>query len=139
MAKVLDSWALMAWVKDEEPAASQVEDLLDAGEARQVDLLMSMINVGEVYYLLRKQRGPPRAEKFWDDIQTLPVRIVGAPNDLILEAARFKSQYPISYADAFAVATAVRERATLVTGDLDFKALSEANVVEIEWLGRRVT
>ena len=139
MAKVLDSWALMAWVKDEEPAASQVEDLLDAGEARQVDLLMSMINVGEVYYLLRKQRGLPRSEKFWDDIQTLPVRIVGAPNDLILEAARFKSQFPISYADAFAVATAVRERATLVTGDPDFKALSEANVVEIEWLGRRVT
>ena len=125
----------MAWVKNEEPAASRVQALVDKAEAKQLDLIMSMVNVGEVYYLLARLRGHGYAERFCDDLRTGPVRVVGAPNDLILEAAQWKSRYPISYADAFAAATARRERAALVSGDPDFKVLSEAGIVELEWIG----
>ena len=133
--KVLDAWAVMAWVSGEQPARRRVQALMDSAETRQIDVCMSMVNAGEVYYRLARQHGQQYARSFWDDFQTGPTRIVDAPNWLILEAAQWKSQYPISYADAFAVATARRERASLVTGDPDFKPLAEAGVVELEWIG----
>jgi predicted nucleic acid-binding protein len=43
-----------------------------------------------------------------------------------------KARFPLSYADAFALATAVRFRARLVTGDPEFEAAED--LVEVEWL-----
>ncbi len=48
------------------------------------------------------------------------------------EASKIKARYPISYADCFAVATALRENATIVTGDPEFKTVQK--LVEIDWL-----
>lgn len=40
------------------------------------------------------------------------------PNrETVLNAARIKAKYPLSYADAFAAATAVQHKAPLWTGD----------------------
>lgn len=52
--------------------------------------------------------------------------------DDVLEAARIKALHPLSYADAFAVATAARFGATVVTGDREFEAVE--GIVPIEWL-----
>ena len=38
----------------------------------------------------------------------------------ILEAAKIKAKHPISYADCCAVATAMKEDASIVTGDPEF-------------------
>ena len=133
--KVLDAWAVMAWISGEQPARAKMQALLEEAERGQVDLSMSMVNAGEVYYRLARQRGRDCAQSFWDDFQTGPTRIVDAPNWLILEAAQWKSRYPISYADAFAVATARREQAALVSGDPDFQALAASGIVELEWIG----
>ena len=136
MVKVLGSWAVMAWIRADDPARLKVRALIDAAGRGEVELVMNMVNVGEVYYLLAKERDRPQAETFLSDFQTMPVGIVGAPNDLILEAARWKSRYPISYGDAFALATAIRRQGALVTGDPDFKPIREAGVVELDWIGR---
>lgn len=53
--------------------------------------------------------------------------------DEVLEAAPIKARHAIAYADAFAVATARRLDAVLVTGDPEFAAVS--GLVEIEWIG----
>jgi ribonuclease VapC len=50
----------------------------------------------------------------------------------VLEAARTKARFPIAYADALAVATAIRMNAALVTGDPEFQAVS--HLIEIDWL-----
>jgi predicted nucleic acid-binding protein len=50
----------------------------------------------------------------------------------VLEAARVKAQFPLSYADAFAISTALRSQAMVVTGDPEFRAV--AHLVEILWL-----
>jgi ribonuclease VapC len=50
----------------------------------------------------------------------------------VIDAAKIKAQYPISYADCFAVATAIREKAVVITGDPDFKHVEK--IVEIDWL-----
>ena len=135
-AKVLDAWAVLAWIYGEEPAVAEVTVLLERAAAGAITLSMSMVNIGEVYYRLAKRSGRERATAFWEDFQTTPVRILPVPNSLILEAAHWKSRYPISYADAFAVATAIREQAVLVSGDPDFRALADAGDVQLEWIGR---
>lgn len=50
----------------------------------------------------------------------------------MLAAAHIKAQYPIAYADAFAVAAARSRNATVLTGDPEFEAVGEA--VAIDWI-----
>jgi len=49
-----------------------------------------------------------------------------------IEAAKIKSRYAVSFADCFAAATAIREKAEIVTGDPEFKKLEEQ--VDIVWI-----
>jgi hypothetical protein len=51
---VHDSWPIMEWILGKEPAASAVEKLLEDAESSTIRLLMSAINVGEVYLLPQK-------------------------------------------------------------------------------------
>jgi predicted nucleic acid-binding protein len=77
---------------------------------------MSWINLGEVAYIVERVAG---AEKSRRSIQELRRRLsLDLPSERrVLEAARIKAHYPMAYADAFAVATAVAHQATLLTGD----------------------
>lgn len=50
-----------------------------------------------------------------------------------MAAAEIKARFPLAYADAFAVATAIRHNARIVTGDPEFAQVSD--MVEIVWLG----
>ena len=50
-------------------------------------------------------------------------------------AATFKARYPISYADGFAVATAVVRGEPLVTGDSELREMaSTEKVLKLEWI-----
>ena len=53
--KVLDAWALMGWLQNEEPVSSLVDHMLDQSTTGEIDLVVSWINLGEVYYLLSKR------------------------------------------------------------------------------------
>jgi len=131
-ARLLDSFALLAYLKKEKDY-QKVKDILASHQTGEEDLLMNEINVGEVYYILARERSLDAAEYFLHDIlQALDVKTI--PNSLpdVIEAARIKAQFPIPYADAFAVATAARYGATLVTGDLDFKKVE--HLIDIDWL-----
>ena len=50
----------------------------------------------------------------------------------VIHAAKIKARYPMSYADCFAVATAIKEKAAIITGDPDFKHIEK--IVSVEWL-----
>ncbi|MBI2321509.1 MAG: PIN domain-containing protein [Chloroflexi bacterium] len=132
---VLDAWALVAFVESEEPAASRVKALLAAAEAGAAELRASVINLGEVYYRIGRKHGARLADETLAELRDLAMEIVSAHDDLVFAAAQLKMRHSISYADAFAAATAVAQRAILVTGDRDFTALADR--VQIEWLARR--
>ena len=93
---------------------------------------MNEINIGEVYYSRAKTKSVEQAEAFLEVLPTLPIRPVSNTFEHILAAARLKAAYPISYADSFAAATAQREKATLVTGDREFRAVE--HLVPILWI-----
>lgn len=110
----------------------KVKALLRAARASGETLLMNEINIGEVYYIAAKDRSMERAEEFLRRLETLPIQPVSNSFADVLEAARMKARFPISYADAFAVATAIRTNAVIVTGDPEFRTVSR--LVEIDWL-----
>ena len=111
MTVVLDSWAVLRYLENTEPAATLVADLLD-GERP----LMSWINLGEVHYILRRAHGEDDATETVRDLRdVIDARL---PDErLVLDAARLKADHPMAYADAFGAALAVAEDATLWTGD----------------------
>ncbi len=126
---LIDSFALLAYLK-QESNYQKVENLLSA---KDTPLLMNDINIGETFYILARERGLDKAEYFINAIlPNLPITKIGNTLTEVIEAAKVKAQYPISYADCFVVATAIRERAVIVTGDPDFKQVEK--VVTIDWL-----
>lgn len=128
---VLDSYAVLAFLGGE-AGSEKVATLLKAAEASGRRLLLNEINVGEVYYVIARNRSEGAAEDFLARLETLPIELV--PNSLadIVVAARIKAAYPLAYADAFAAATALRFDATVVTGDREFRAIE--HLVPIDWL-----
>ena len=131
--KVLDSWALMALFYDE-PAAGEVERLLQKASAGTHECLMSVVNWGEIYYSVMRGVSAEMAETKAKEIAAMPIELIPVADDLQLvrQAAIFKATQRISYADAFAAALAKLRRAELVTGDREFKVL--AKQIRISWL-----
>ena len=131
--KILDSWALIAFFEDE-PAADEVEKLLQQAADEKHRLLMSVVNWGEVYYSTMRAVSREAAEQKAQEIAALPIDIIGVSEDLALarQAAMFKATHPMSYADCFAAALAQQKNADLVTGDPEFKAVEKE--IKIHWL-----
>ena len=126
---LIDSYALLAYLKQENNYR-KVENLLSSKETQP---LMNDINIGETFYILARERGLEKAEYFINAIlPNLPIIKIGNIFAEVMQAAKIKAQYPISYADCFAVATAIREKAVIITGDPDFKHVEK--IVEIDWL-----
>jgi ribonuclease VapC len=132
-AKVLDSWALVAFFEDE-PAANAVEELLYQAAQGKHKLYLSVVNWGEIYYSTMRKVSQAEAEVRALEISSLPIEIVGVGDDLKLarQASIFKAAHRISYADAFAAALAKEKKAELVTGDPEFKLLEKE--LKISWL-----
>jgi predicted nucleic acid-binding protein len=129
---VLDSWALLAWLRDE-PAAGRVNTILQEAEVGKVYLYMSWINAGEVYYMLARKHSPQAADEFLARLPSLPLRLLLPDNQAILAAARMKSTAKLSYADAFAAVLSQALGATLLTGDPELGQMRD--ILSIEWIG----
>ena len=132
--RVLDSWAILEWIGGRQPASALIGALLSEADEGRTRLLMSAINVGEVYYFLRKQHSESLAESWRESSRTLPVTIEAPSADDIWNAASLKGRFPISYADAFAAALAQKYNCPLVTDDPEFRSVEQ---LEIDWIGDR--
>ena len=131
--RVLDSWAIIEWTRARQPAGDEVATLLMEARAGAARLLISAINVGEVYYILRKHHAEEVAERWRILARTLPVTIEVPTADDIWDAALLKARYPIAYADAFAAALAQKYRCPLVTGDPELRSIDG---LDLDWIGR---
>lgn len=133
-AKVLDSWALLAFFKDE-PAASAVEELIHKASAEKVRLYLSVVNWGEVFYGMWRAggaNGEKITESAVEDLSRLPIELVNVDLAQTRQAAIYKATHKMSYADAFAAALTKAKKATLITGDPEFKSLEKE--IKINWM-----
>ncbi len=130
-AIVLDSWAIMCYLEDE-PAAEKVGKVLGNSLSNRIPLLMSVINAGEIWYIVGRRRSEKDADATIVWLREIGVKFIDADWQLTKTAATFKVKGNISYADCHAAAVAKHYKATLFTGDLEFVGLE--NAVDIEWL-----
>jgi predicted nucleic acid-binding protein len=130
---VLDANAILDYIQDGSGAAT-MERVLREAFRHEAALMISVINLGEVFYFLWRNKGEQKARQIVDDVTRLPLQI--APVDLAqaLKAGELKAVHKIPYADAIAAALAVAQGATLVTSDRDFEKFGRR--IPILWLTR---
>lgn len=125
----------MAWLKAQQPAAGRVRTLLDRAGRGECKLVMSIVNLGEVFYLTAKAKNVKYAQGVLETLRPL-IMTESATNELVMAAATLKARYAISYADGFAAATAIARDVPLVTGDTELRALAATEKgVKLEWVG----
>ncbi len=129
--KVLDSFALLAYFRDER-GAEAVSNLLVTAGLKDAPLHMTEVNYAEAKYILLKKNGPAAWQEAAKVLEGLPIEFHPASRELADLAADFKSRFSLSLADAFSAALAKFLKAELVTGDPEFKALE--GEIKIAWL-----
>jgi len=130
---ILDSYALIAYLEDEE-GSSRIGHLLETAKNKKCHLYMCVINLGEVIYITERERGLMKAQETLARIDELPIEIIDIDRTLALASAHIKADCPIAFADCFAAALAQVKNATLITGDPEFSKIKNENHIRIEWL-----
>ena len=128
---VLDANAVLALFLGE-PRGYMVQQLFQAAQIAETALAMSLLNYGECVYNIERRYGINAALKLQASLHTSPLTFYSADEKRVLAAAHIKARYPLSYADAFAVALAQELQATVVTGDPEFHAVE--HLVNVLWL-----
>ncbi len=128
---ILDSFAMLAFLENE-PGSSRVTELLIQASQGKCQVVISLINLGEVLYITERERGLPKAQAVLAAVEQLPVQILPADQNAVFAAAHIKAHYKISFADAFSVAAAKTFPGILLTGDPEFSTVQSEIV--IEWL-----
>ncbi|HSA99298.1 MAG TPA: type II toxin-antitoxin system VapC family toxin [Anaerolineales bacterium] len=131
IAYVLDSFALLAYLQDE-PVAVRIERLLDNAGKEKCRLFLSIINLGELLYITERRGSVAKAQDALALVRQLPIQVMPADEQLVFAAAHIKANHPLSFADAFVVAIAVQENASILTGDPEFQSVE--SLVTVEWL-----
>ncbi len=127
-AVVLDAWAVLALLRGERPAIEIVGRYVNQAMGGETRLVVCVINLGEVLYRLIHVEGPAAARRHVARFRAGPIEIAQVREPVVMDAAALKAAHPISYADAFAVATARAERGILVTGDIEILELPKSIV-----------
>ncbi len=130
--RVLDSWGVVAFFEDEQPAAEKMEEILAEAHEAGVTLLITTVNLGEAWYSLARAYTEKQADQALAQLRQMGVEVVPADWDLTYQAAQFKVRGNISFADCFAVALARSKKAEVVTGDKEFKQVE--GDVKVLWL-----
>ncbi|SPF47530.1 putative Ribonuclease VapC [Candidatus Sulfotelmatobacter kueseliae] len=130
---VLDANAILDYVQDG-PGAATMERVLREAFRRDATLMISVINLGEVFYWLWRNKGEQRSRQTIDDLSLLPLQIIPVDLPQALKAGELKALHKIPYADGIAAALAVAQNATLVTSDRDFEKLGRH--FPILWIAR---
>ena len=131
MVKILDASALVAYLW-KQPGYEKVQDFLTKATHEEKKLLMTTVNLGEVYYLLLRDHGAKDADNILKIIETLPVDFVEVDMRLVKQAAIYKATQKLPFVDALAAALAKLRKGELVTSDKDFKAVE--GEIKIVWV-----
>jgi len=130
-AIVFDSWAVIAFLEGEAAAEKVADHIADAHE-NEIPLFISVVNASEVWYIIARETSVSDADRSITEMRHLGIEFVDADWTIAHEAAGFKSKHKMSFADCFAAALAKHRKATLLTGDREFKHVD--GDLSIEWL-----
>lgn len=120
LSYVLDTSAILAFTEGE-AGAKIVRDILRKAERGQASVFIPFMAFMEAAYRVWQLRGKESAEELLILLEALPVRRVDVDDDLIRLSAEIKALCQLSVADAWIIATALKENASLVHKDPEFE------------------
>jgi predicted nucleic acid-binding protein len=134
----LDACALIALLNGEE-GDEKVDALFQKAQTGECSLVMSVINLIEVFYGYIRDKGMQAAFTILEPLNTTPLRLISAISPRVYhEAARIKGTYSCSLADAVGIATAVELSAQFVTSDhKELEAVEAGEGLSFLWLPPR--
>lgn len=121
---VLDANALLRYVLNT-AGADKVRAILQQRERETARVSMSVINVGEVFYVLARRTGEGGALEAVNKLRHV-VSYIPAELEEAIAAAKIKHQFHMGYADCFAAALALQLNGTLVSADPVFEKLGKS-------------
>ncbi|GAB4247137.1 MAG: type II toxin-antitoxin system VapC family toxin [Deltaproteobacteria bacterium] len=127
---LFDSHALLKLFQ-RESGHEKVVRLLEQARRSKAPKYLNAINLGEIVYATKRTFGDQKKIEVLAHIERLGLIVLPIPNDLIFRAAEYKADFRLSFADCFALASAVEHGAVLVTGDPEFRAVE--HLVKIVW------
>ena len=130
-ALVFDSWAALAYLGGE-TSGQEVADLITSAHENRIPMYLSIVNAGEIWYILAREISEAKADEAVTDLTGLGIELIDADWSLTRMAATFKARHRMSYADCFAAALAKDRKSDLVTGDKEFKQIE--GEVSVRWL-----
>ncbi len=129
--RVFDSWAVVAFLEDEPPAA-EIEEIIVTASEIGAPLLISAANMGEVWYSIARSASEAEADAAILKLVGLGFMIVAIDWELTRQAAFYKAFFRLAYADCFAAALAKQRETSLLTGDREFERLEKE--IKVHWL-----
>ena len=115
---------------------AKVRAALDGAAAGRDRVYLSLISLGEVLYVVERERGLIEAQQTLAVVDQLPLELLPVTRATVLAAAHVKARFPLAYADSFVVIAARDQAAVVMTGDLEFEPVAEAGLIAVEWLSR---
>jgi predicted nucleic acid-binding protein len=129
---VFDTQALLVLYLGE-AGSGEVEAYLERVSELKVRGYLNIINLTELYYILRRRNGSVAEEKE-RNLLSFGVRMVPVIHNSPLwkKAAAIKAGNALSLADAFAASTALLHKGTLVTGsDVEFEQVKDLKIERV--------
>ncbi len=128
---IFDSHAILKFFQKER-GANKVANLLREIKKTKKTKYINAINLGEIIYITKREFGEFKKIETLALIEQLNFTILPVPNSLIFQAAEYKAEYGIFYADCFIITSAIEHGAIIITGDPEFKKVE--HIVKIRWV-----
>jgi ribonuclease VapC len=120
---LLDTSALLT-LRDDEPGAERVAELLALSQKGQVRCSGCFMTLMEVFYRVWKDEGELAGRLAYEQCLSLPMDWIHESPELLERAAIVKAEQRLSLADAWIAASAEIASAVLVHKDPEFEPLS---------------
>ncbi|MBN2029790.1 PIN domain-containing protein [bacterium] len=128
---LLDAYGLLLYLQKDGPYRV-IKTLFWDAQQEKNPILVNEMSIGEVFHIISSVHSIEKAETFMPLLEILPFEIISNCLDDIMQAARIKARYAIGTVSSLVVATAIVQKATLVTGDPEFKKVN--GLIPIRWL-----
>lgn len=122
---LLDTSALLT-LRDDEPGADRVAELLALAQNRKCECAGCFMSLMELMHCVWRDENEAHANLAYDQCLALPMTWIHETPELLKAAASVKARYPLSVADAWIAAAAELTGATLVHTDPEFSAVDVA-------------
>jgi predicted nucleic acid-binding protein len=132
---LLDTSALLT-LRDDEPGADRVAEVLEQAQRNEARCLGCFITLMEILYRVWRDEGEAAGRLAYEQCMGLPIVWIHESADLLKRAAELKATHPLYLADAWIAACALEQGAVLIHKDPEFQSVRVEQEMLVAKLGR---